>query len=130
MTLQLDVKISTRYSELKFQFGFAKPGWNFNLGWKFQVFHFIDIFSNLGWKFDTTHVQLSCLFFKNLDGDSTSTFRMTFHKLSNRIKCSQEFKSFIELHRIYNMHRSYVNFSFLNIRSFQWLQAFELIIVI
>ena len=32
MTLQLHVKISTRYTELKFQLGI--PSWNFNPGWK------------------------------------------------------------------------------------------------
>ena len=68
-------------------------------------------------------------FKKNIDGDFTSTFRMTFYKLTNLIKGLQEFKSFIEFHGIYNTHRSYVKFSFLNIGSFQWLQAFEVIIV-
>ena len=65
MTLQLHVKISTRYIELKFQLGLAKPRWKFNTEWKFQIFHIIDIFSDPGWKFDTTHVQIPCLFFKN-----------------------------------------------------------------
>ena len=68
-------------------------------------------------------------FKKNIDGDFTSTFQMTFYKLTNLIKGLQEFKSFIEFHGIYNTHRSYVKFSFLNIGSFQWLQAFEVIIV-
>ena len=36
----------------------------------------------------------------------------------NLIKCLQEFKSFIEFHGIYNMHRSYVKLSFLNTGSF------------
>ena len=63
MTLQLHEKISTRSTELKFQLYLAKPRWNFNPGWKFQIFHIIDIFSNPGWKFDTTHAWTPCLFF-------------------------------------------------------------------
>ena len=64
MTLQLHVKISTQYTELKFQLGLAKPRWNFNPGWKFQIFHIIDIFFNPEWKFDTTRARIPCLRFK------------------------------------------------------------------
>ena len=48
MTLQLHVRSSARYTKLKFQLGLANPRWNFNPGWKFQIFHIIDIFSNPG----------------------------------------------------------------------------------
>ena len=48
MTLQLHVKISTRYTELKFQLRSAKPRWNFIPGWKYQIFHIIDIFFKPG----------------------------------------------------------------------------------
>ena len=44
-------------------------------------------------------------------------FKWTNDKLINLIKCLQEFAS------------SYVKFSFLNIDSFQWLQRFEVIVV-
>ena len=64
MTMQLHVNVSTRYTELKFQLGLAKPRWNFNPGWKFQIFHIIGIFSSPGWKFDNTHARIPCLFFK------------------------------------------------------------------
>ena len=49
---------------------------------------------------------------------SQSRFKWTDGKLINLIKCLQESES------------SYVIFSFLNIDSFQWLQGFEVIIVI
>ena len=58
MTLQLHVKISTRYTELKFQLGLANPKW------KFQIFPVIEIFSNPGWTFDTTHTWIPGLFLK------------------------------------------------------------------
>ena len=45
-------------------------------------------------------------------------FKWTDDKSVNLIKCLQESES------------SYVKFSFLNIDSFQWLQEFEVIIVI
>ena len=48
MALQLHVKISTRYTELKFQLSLANPRWNFNPGWKFQIFHIIGIFFQPG----------------------------------------------------------------------------------
>ena len=64
MTLQLHVKILTQYTELKCQLGLAKPGWNFNPGWKFQIFHIIDIFSSPGWKIDIKHARIPCLSFK------------------------------------------------------------------
>ena len=64
ITLQLHVKISTRYTKLKFQLGLANPKGNFNLGWKFQIFHKIDIFSNPGWKFYAMHRRIPCLFLK------------------------------------------------------------------
>ena len=60
--LQLHVKISTWYTKLKFQLGLANPKWNFNPGWKFQIFHKIDIFSNPGWKFYAMHRRIPCLF--------------------------------------------------------------------
>ena len=61
---------------MKFQLGLANPRWNFNPGWKFKVFHIIDIFCNPGWKFDTTHTWIPCLFLKNKDGNFTRTFEM------------------------------------------------------
>ena len=64
ITLQLHVKISVWYTELKFQLGLAKPRWYFNPGWKFQIFHIIDIFQNPEWKFDTTHTWIPCLYLK------------------------------------------------------------------
>ena len=64
MILQLNVKISTQYTEFKFQRGLAKPKWNFNKGWKFQIFHIFEIFSSPGWKSDTTHARIPCLFLK------------------------------------------------------------------
>ena len=48
MTLQLHVRSSARYTKLKFQLVLANPRLNFNPGWKFQIFHIIDIFSNPG----------------------------------------------------------------------------------
>ena len=129
--MQLHVKTSTRYSELKFQLGLAKPRWNFKPGWKFQIFHIIDIFSNPGRKANTTRTcKFLAYFLKYKDGQFTSRFRITFHKFTNLVQCLQEFKQFIEFHGIYNTHRSYVKFLFLNIGSFKWLHAFEVIIVI
>ena len=49
---------------------------------------------------------------------SQACFKWTDDKPINLIKCLQELDS------------SDVNFSFLNIDSFQWLQVFEVIIVI
>ena len=63
MALQLHVKISTWYTKLKFQLDLTNPRWNFNPGWKFQIFCIIDIFSNTGWKFDTTYSWIPCLSF-------------------------------------------------------------------
>ena len=65
MTLQLHLKISTRYDKLNFQLGLANLRWNWNPGWRFQIFLIIDIFSYPGWKFDTTHAWIPCLFLKN-----------------------------------------------------------------
>ena len=42
------VKMSTRYSESTFQLGLANLSYDLNIGWKFQIFHIIDIFSNPG----------------------------------------------------------------------------------
>ena len=64
MTMQLHIKVSSGHTELKFQLGLANPRWNFNLGWKVQIFHIIDIFSYPGWKFGTTHARIPCLFSK------------------------------------------------------------------
>ena len=118
ITLQFHVKLSTRYTQLKFRLGLANPTWNFNQGWKLQIFYIIDIFSNPGWKFDTTHAWTPCLFKKNKDGNFTSTFQM------ERLQIYQSYKLFTRIGQLY------VKFSFLNIDSFQWLQGFELIIVI
>ena len=49
---------------------------------------------------------------------SQRRFKQTDDKPINLIKCLQELDS------------SYVKFSYLNIDSFQWLQGFEIIIVI
>ena len=44
ITLQLHVKVSALYIELKFELDLANPRLNFNPGWKFQISHKIDIF--------------------------------------------------------------------------------------
>ena len=49
---------------------------------------------------------------------SQGRFKWTYGKAINLIKCLQE------------LNGSYAKFSFLNIDSFQWLQGFEVIIVI
>ena len=49
---------------------------------------------------------------------SQARFKWTDDKLISLVKCLQEFDI------------SYVKFSFLNIDSFQWLQGFEVIMVI
>ena len=119
MTLQLHVKISIRFTEFKFQLGLANPRWNFNLGWTFQISHIIDLFSNRGWKFDTKYTWIPCLFLQKIKMENwQGGFKWTDDKSVNLIKCLQESES------------SYVKFSFLNIDSFQWLQEFEVIIVI
>ena len=46
MALQLHVKISVRYTKLKFQLGLVNSLCNLNKGLKFQIFHLIDLFSN------------------------------------------------------------------------------------
>ena len=97
MTLQLHVKISIRYTELIFHLGLANPRWNFNSGWKSQIFQIIDIFSNPGWKFDTTHARFPCLFSKKIKMEiSQAGFKWTNDKLINLIKCLQEFKNSME----------------------------------
>ena len=101
-TLQLQVKISTRYTELKFQLGLANPRWNFNPGWKS----------------DTTHAWTPYFFKKIKMATTQARFKWTDDKSINLIKCLQELDS------------SYVKSSFLNIDSFRWLQGFEVIIVI
>ena len=93
MTLQLHVKISILYTELKFQFVLTNRRWNLNRTWKFQVFH--RIFYNPGWKFDTENARISCFFFaflKNKDGILTSTFQMDRWQTYQSHKM-QEFKS-------------------------------------
>ena len=98
MTLQLHVKISILYTELKFQFVLTNRRWNVNQTWKFQVFHIIDIFSNPGWKFDTENALISSFFvfcfafLKNKDGILTSTFQMDRWQTYQSYKM-QEFKS-------------------------------------
>ena len=47
VTLQLHVKISTRYTKLKFQLGLDNARWNLNPGWKFQIFYKIGKLTNL-----------------------------------------------------------------------------------
>ena len=97
MTLQLHVKISTRYTELRFQRGLANPRWNFNLGWKSQIFHIIDVFSNPGWKCSTTHVRIPGLFTKKVKmTTSQARFKWTDDKHINFIKYLQEFKNSME----------------------------------
>ena len=76
VALQLHVKISTQYTELKFQLGLANPRWNFNPGWKFQNFHIIDIFFSPGWKFETTHSEFLVYILKNKDDDFSNMFQM------------------------------------------------------
>ena len=102
MTLQLHVKISILYTDLKFQFVLTNRRWNVNQTWKFQVFHIIDIFSNPGWKFDTENARISffflffCFFFvaflKKQDGILTSTFQMDRWQTYQSYKM-QEFRS-------------------------------------
>ena len=119
MKLQLHVKISTRYTELKFKLGLANPRRNFNLGWKFQIFHIMDIFSNPGWKFDTTYAWIPCSFLKNKDCNFTGTFQM------DRWQTYRSYKMFTA-----RIGQFIKKLSFFNINSFQWLQGFEVIIVI
>ena len=70
MTLQLHVKISTLYAELKFQLGLAKSRW------KFQIFRIIDIFSN----------QNSLFIFKKMKiATSQARFKWT-NKMFTRIQ--------------------------------------------
>ena len=99
LTLQVHGKISTRYTrytELKFQLGLANPRSNFDPGWKSQIFHIIDIFSNPGRKFDTTHAGIPCLFQKIKMATSQARFKWTDDKLINLIKCLQIFKNSME----------------------------------
>ena len=74
-TFWLTPKKTLAHTELKFRVGLANPRWIFNLGWKFQIFHTIDIFSKPDWKFDTTHARTPCLFLQKYK-DFTSTFEM------------------------------------------------------
>ena len=96
MTLQLHVKVSTWYAELKFQLRLAKSRWNFNPGWKFQISHIIYIFSNPQWKYDTTRAQIPCLFLKKVKmATSQVHFKWTDDKSIFLIKCLQ-FKGSME----------------------------------
>ena len=89
MTLQLHVKISILYTELKFQFVLTNRRWNVNQTWKFQVFHIIVIFSNPGWKFDTENARIFFFFFKKKIkmGSWQARFKWTDDKLISLIKC-------------------------------------------
>ena len=83
MTLQLHVKISTRYTELKFQLGLAKPRSNFNPGWKFQIFHICNRhFLQLGMKI-WYYARANSFLFNNfmLNFSTRLTFRSVWQKL-------------------------------------------------
>ena len=89
MIMQLYVKNSARYIELKFQLALGNPGW------KFQIFHIINTFSNPVWKFDTTHAQIPYLsFFKKIKiATWQARFKWIDDRLINPIKGLEEFKS-------------------------------------
>ena len=93
MTLQLHVKTSARYTELKFQLGLANPRWNFNLGWRFQIFHIIDIFQPgmKIWYYLPTREFLVC-FQKNKMLNLQAGVKWTDDKLISLLKCLQGFK--------------------------------------
>ena len=94
MTLQSPVKISTWCTELKFQLGLAKPKWNFNLGWKFQVFHIIYIFFQPEMEIlYYANANSLFMFYKIKMATSQARFKWTDDKLSNLMKCLQELKS-------------------------------------
>ena len=100
MTLQLHVKISTGYTELKFQAGMQSP--NFPYNW-----HFFQPGMKI-WYY--AHVNSLLVFFLKIKMTTSQThFKWTDDKLINPIKCLQEFDSL------------YVKLSSLNIDSFQWL---------
>ena len=113
MILQLYVKISDRYSELKFELRLAKPRWNFIPGWKFQIFHIIDIFSNPGtniWYY--AHANSLFIFLKIKMTTLEARFEWRFTSLQSR-KMFKRIQSFIEFHGMRNTHCSQVKFSFL-----------------
>ena len=114
---KLHVKNSIRYTELKFQLGLANPRWNFNTGWKFQIFHIIDIFPTRD-KNLILHTPEFLVYLKNSNGDFTRTFQM------DRWQTYQSYKMLTRIQKLY------VKFSFLNIDSFQQPQGFEIITVI
>ena len=89
MIMQLYVKNSARYIELKFQLALGNPGW------KFQICHIINTFSNPVWKFDTTHAQIPYLsFFKKIKiATWQARFKWIDDRLINPIKGLEEFKS-------------------------------------
>ena len=115
MTLQLHVKISTRYTALKFQLGLVNPG-NFNPGWKFQIFHIIEIFPTVMKIWCYARVNSLFILQKINMATSQARFKWTDDKPINLIKCLQELDS------------SYVKLSCLNIYGFQWPQWFKVII--
>ena len=90
-------KKTLAHTELKFRLGSANPRWIFNLGWKFRIFHIIDIFSNPDWKFYITHARTPCLFLQK-HKNFTRTFEMrrwqTYrpYKMFTRIWKSHGFK--------------------------------------
>ena len=101
--------------EISAQFG--KPEMKFQPEMKIPNFPYNQHFHNLGWKSDTKHAWIPWYFFKKM-----ATWQERFKWIDDKpiilIECLQELDS------------SYVKISFLNADSFQWLQGFEVIIMI
>ena len=95
MTLQLHVKISTRYTELKFQLGLANPRWNFKPGWKFQNFHLIDFFPTQDENLILHTREFLVYFLRNKDGNFTSTFQMDWWQTYWSYKMFTRMRQFI-----------------------------------
>ena len=95
MTLQLHVKISTGYTELKFQLSLANPRWNFKPGWKFQNFHLIDFFPTRDENLILHTREFLVYFLRNKDGNFTSTFQMDWWQTYWSYKMFTRMRQFI-----------------------------------
>ena len=95
MTLQLHVKISTRYTKLKFQLGLANPKWNFNTGWKFQIFHITNFFPTRDENLILRTREFLVYFLRNKDGNFTSTFQMDWWQTYWSYKMFTRMRQFI-----------------------------------
>ena len=95
MTLQWHVKISTRYTKLKFQLGLANPKWNFNPGWKFQIFHITNFFPTRDENLILRTREFLVYFLRNKDGNFTSTFQMDWWQTYWSYKMFTRMRQFI-----------------------------------